>query len=405
LATEKLPHRDDAKNICLPTNTRRLEISSAPIKNAVVISDVYGQRGGAYRVTSLLCQTLAELGFRVTCFATWVDTDSLTGQESFSIVRPLIRRGYRWDIPNRILAWQASRFIHKSEATAVFVVGLTGLCGYLLSSRVAGQLLVWELTNANPDNKFVSPKAAELLHRCRAVLSPAKVIDENIRETYEFPGEIKRLPFWIEDEQLGYTPPPEKFRADFLFLARREDDKGLRELIEATALLRKDHPKIRVLIGGPGDETPYRAQAERLGVSEQIEFCSLPSRNDAMNALSVCRYLVLPSYHEGYPLSLLEAAQRSVPFIASAVGSIHEVFSDCTAFTLIPAKNTQALKEAMHAKLVQIDSDYEAARRMGYETFCKLSSPKPVMGMLNMIFGEMNIGNTSSQTSKKATQV
>jgi glycosyltransferase involved in cell wall biosynthesis len=343
-------------------------------RNAVVISDVYGQRGGAYRVTSLLCQALADLDLKVSCFATWVDADSLTGLEQFRLVRPLIGRGYRWDIPNRILAWQAARFIRKSKATVVFVVGLTGLCGYLLGSDVADQLLVWELTNANPGNKFVSPKAAELLHRCKAVLSPARVIDDNIRETYHYPGEIKRLPFWIEDEHIGYSPSPDNFRADFLFLARREDDKGLRELIEATALLRADHPDARVLIGGPGDETPYRVLADRLGVSKQIQFCSLPSRSEAMAALSACRYLVLPSYHEGYPLSLLEAAQRSVPFIASRVGSISEIFPEGIAFTLIPARDTQSLKEAMDAKLLRSDGDYETARKIAFNTFRDLSS-------------------------------
>lgn len=336
------------------------------MREAVVISDVYGQRGGAYRVASLLCHALADLGIRVTCFVTWVDQDSLTGQEPFRIVRPLIRRAYRWDIPNRILALQATRFIRSREESMVISVGLTALCGYLLGSDVADRLLVWELTNAEVGNKFVSPRAAELLHRCQAVLSPAKVIDQSIRETYRYRGEIKRLPFWIEDEQLGYTPAPDQFRADFLFLARREDDKGLRELIEATALLRSEHPAVRVLIGGPGDETPYRRQAERLGVSEQIEFCALPSRTEAMAALSACRYLVLPSYHEGYPLSLLEAAQRSVPFIATDVGSIRDVFSACEGAIIVFPRDVASLFQQMTAAL-QFGSDVYNQKRRAVE--------------------------------------
>ena len=135
--------------------------------DVVVVSDVYGQRGGAYRVTSLLSQSLADCGFNTTCFATWVDLDSLTGREYFTIVQPLIKRGYRWNIPNRVLARQAQHMIESKSPVAVFVIGLTKLCGYLLNSRVADQLLVWELTNANPGNKFVDQSAAKGLSHCR----------------------------------------------------------------------------------------------------------------------------------------------------------------------------------------------------------------------------------------------
>ena len=345
-----------------------------------MISDVYGQRGGAYRVTSLLCQTFADLGIRVTCFATWVDDDSLTGREPFNIVRPLIRRGYQWDIPNRILAWQASRFIHRTEAAVVIVVGLTGLCGYLLSSNIADRLLVWELTNADAGNKFVSPKAAERLHQCRAVLSPAKVIDDNIRETYGYTGEIKRLPFWIEDEQLGYTPPPDKFGADFIFLARREDDKGLRELIRATGILREQRP-LHVQIAGPGNQEPYQRLAEELDCGESIEFVSLPQRAEAMEALGRSRFLVLPSYHEGYPLSLLEAARLSVPFIATEVGSVREIFGDSPGCHIIPARDAAALANAMEEALTENDT-YDAKRRAIHTSFTKLSSANSVQQSL-----------------------
>lgn len=357
--------------------------------SAVVVSDVYGQRGGAYRVTSLLCRALAEMDLKVTCFATWVDADSVTGDEAFEIVRPRFNHGYRWDIPNRVLAWQARRFIETNDPTAIFVVGLTKICGHLLNSQVADQLLVWELTNANPDNKFVDKTAASKLPRCRKVVSPATTIDDGIRSTYSYTGEITRLPFWIEDEKLSSAPPPEEFEADFLFLARREDDKGLRELIQATGVLSKQIPRLRVLIAGPGDATPYRTLADECGASEAISFCSLPSRDDAMKTLSRCRFLVLPSYHEGYPLSLLEAAQYSIPIIATDVGSIREVFGDCEGCCIIPPRDTDSLVEAMKSRFTMETSNYIAARRAVHQRFTKLSSEAAVRHRLrNTLFDD-----------------
>ena len=360
-------------------------------KNVMVISDVLGQRGGAYRATALLCQALRALGAKVTCFATFVESESQAdfASKSIRIVRPLLRRGYRWDWPNRTLAWQARRHIETVRPNAVIVMGLTRLCGYLLDSSVADQLLVWELTNADPGNKFVDAKAARLLSRCRTVLSPALSIDQHIRTTYRYEGPIERLPFWIEDEGLSYSPPPEEFIADFIFLARREDDKGLRELIQATAMLANEFPKVKVLIGGPGRAEPYAALAAELGVLNNVSFCSLPSREDAMRALSASRCLVLPSYHEGYPLSLLEAAQRSVPFIATTVGSVSEVFAGYAGCQLIPDRDSRLLYDKMNRVLFVPSDHYLMWRRSAHERFRELSSSHSIMGMLAHVFSRM----------------
>ncbi len=350
--------------------------------SVVVVSDVYGQRGGAYRVTSLLCRALAEMDLKVTCFATWVDADSVTGDEGFEIVQPRFSHGSRWDIPNRVLARQAQRGIEAKNPVAVFVVGLTKICGHLLGSRVADRLLVWELTNANPNNKFVDKTAANKLSRCLKVISPAATIDDGIRSTYSYTGEIARLPFWIEDEKISSNLPPADFEADFLFLARREDDKGLRELIRATAVLSKEISDLRVLIAGPGDATPYQTLANECGASRAVSFCSLPSRQDAMQALSRCRFLVLPSYHEGYPLSLLEAAQYSIPVIATDVGSIREVFGDCTGCCIIAPRDVESLTDAMKSRFKMETRDYITARRTIHQRFTELSSHTAVRDRL-----------------------
>lgn len=359
------------------------KLNDNPRATAVVISDVYGQRGGAYRVTSLLCEMLCEMDVETTCFSTWVDTDSHHINDRHRLVRPWISRGYRWDLPNRAIAKQAARYIRRAKPTAVFAIGLTKLCGYLLNSTVADRLYVWELTNAEPGNKFVSSDAAESLYRARAVLSPALTIDQSIRSTYQYQGKIQRLPFWIEDDCSGYSEQPQSFTTDFLFLARREDDKGLRELIQATALLVTDMPNLRVLIGGPGDESRYQNLARELKVDDCITFRALPSRIDAMNTLAASRYMVLPSYHEGYPLSLLEAAQKSVPFITTDVGAIRDVFSACEGCTIVAPRDTQALFHAMRNLMNATPNDYRASRIAVYKRFEALSSRSSVHAMLH----------------------
>lgn len=358
-------------------------------KTAVVISDVLGQNAGAYRATLLLCRELAQLGYRVTCFATWVEEDGLNRDEPFSIVRPLVRRGYRWDWPNRCLAAQAAKHIRKQNPDAVFVVGVTRLCRYLLESSAADRLLVWELTDGE-GNKFVDEQACRLLGKCRAVLAPSETVERNLRKTYRYDGTVVRLPFWIEDENLPYLPPPETFLADFLFLGRREDEKGLRELIEATGIVSKDYPDISVCIGGFGETAPYRKQVADLQLESQVFFREYPKRSDAMDALATSRFLVLPSYHEGYPLVLLEAAQRSVPFLATSVGSVAEIFGGAPAAVIESPRAPRSLAAAMRDLLVESPDLYVKRRVSAHGFFSALSSAPTVSS--NILYSLEQVG-------------
>lgn len=305
-------------------------VSGAP-SQAVVISDVVGQRGGAYRATALLSEALCDIGLKTTTFARWVEPDFKVPRERWKIVRPLIGRGSRWQWPEKILARQAAAWIERTGPNLVLVVGLTSLCARMLRLVQPHLIWVWELTNAAPGNKFVDCEVVQKLNRARGVLSPAKIIDDAIRSNYGYDGPIERLPFWIEPGPGHYLPPPHTFSCDFLFLSRREDDKGLTDLIRATAIVAKTFRNFRVLVAGPGPAACYMELAEKLQLTDIIDFRTLVSRSEAMEVLANTRYVVLPSHHEGFPISILEGTQRSIPFITTPVGAIPEMLGNSDA--------------------------------------------------------------------------
>ncbi len=376
-----------------------------------VVSDVLGREAGAYLATWLLCRELARLGPKVTCFA---QHESWAGQESadqFEVVRPWLQKGCRWDWPGQCLAWQANRRIRREQPDLVLVVGVTPLAKYLLKSASASQLLIWELTNANPGNKFVDREAARLLSCCRGLLSPSKAIDQYIRQTYGYQGPILRLPFWVEDEsekqkaegrgqrtevgglreQDNRTAGPRDngFAADFIFLGRRDKEKGLNELIRATALVAKEFPTVRVLIAGQGTEEPYAGLARELCVGTNVSFHFFPTRAETMDALSHSRCLVLPSYHEGYPLVLLEAAQHGVPVIATTVGSIPELLNGSRAAILVPPRDVSSLGGAMLRILRESPQDYEQRCRTALDLFGRVSSAEAVATRLKSLLAQL----------------
>ena len=417
-------------------------------QRAFVVSDMLGEKAGSHVATLLLCRQLQQLDLRVDCFAVAATWDKRMPDLPFAVSRPWLRRGWRWDWPGKCLAWQVMSRIRSEKPRWVFVVGLTRLSSYLLSSDVAEQLIVWELTNATPGNKHVNAVARQLLGRCRAVLSPSQTIDQNIRINHGCKGRILRLPFWIEEvegeeqkaesrkqkpedgrqraegrgqrtedrgqktevrsqwaeireggklkaesgEQKGHESDlrspvsglrsPRSASADFIFLGRRDVEKGLHELVRATVEVAKQFPGVRVLIAGPGSEAPFAAAARELGVGGNIQFQFFRTREDTMAALKRSLWLVLPSYHEGYPLVLLEAAQSGVPFIATSVGSVPELYRESAAAILIPPRNHHALAEAMLHLMSESTEQYNHRRDAARAAFHRLSSAGSVRAQL-----------------------
>ncbi|MFM7168507.1 MAG: glycosyltransferase family 4 protein, partial [Planctomycetaceae bacterium] len=301
---------------------------SGNLPKAIVVSDVCGQRGGAYRATSLLCEALCDAGFAATLFAGWVESDFQTAERRWRLHLPVVRRGCRWSVPARFQAWQASRAIQRERPELVIAVGLTRVTGLLLGTAAAPHTLVWELTNAEPGNKFVDLRAVRLLSRARGMLSPATVIDRAIRQNYGYQGSIQRLPFWIEAQPAAQSLKPAEFDCDFLFLSRRESDKGLGDLLDAAAELSREGRRFRLSIAGAGSAEPFQTQATELINAGLVKFLSLPSRSDAMAMLRRSRFVVLPSHHEGYPISILESLQAAVPLITTPVGAVPEMLGE-----------------------------------------------------------------------------
>lgn len=121
--------------------------------------------------------------------------------------------------------------------------------------------------------------------------------------------------------------------------------KGHSLLIEAMAILSKDHPDVvAVSIGGEkhdGDLKRIRSQAAALGVRDRIRF--LGRREDALAFVAAADVVVNPSDVEGLPLSILEALALARPVVATAVGGVPSVVRDGETGILVEPGDPDAL--------------------------------------------------------------
>lgn len=143
-------------------------------------------------------------------------------------------------------------------------------------------------------------------------------------------------------------------------LGRLTEVKGLEHFLVAAKQLLRYRQDLHFLIVGEG---PLRPSLERrvkvLGIADHVTF--LGHRDNPYSVLSEMDVFVLPSLHEGIPMVILEALALARPVVATNVGGIPEVITDCIHGLLVPRADPTALAEACTKFL----DDRDLAERCG----------------------------------------
>jgi glycosyltransferase involved in cell wall biosynthesis/ribosomal protein S18 acetylase RimI-like enzyme len=145
-----------------------------------------------------------------------------------------------------------------------------------------------------------------------------------------------------------------------LSISRLAADKGLNDLIEATALLPPTARHIHVVIAGDGPASDQlKRLANTLAVTDRVTFTGF--REDVGDLLGACDLVILPSLREGLSMSLLEAMAAGKPIIATSIGSQKEVASHGEMALLVPPANPPALRNA----ILRLAGDLSLMTRLG----------------------------------------
>lgn len=122
--------------------------------------------------------------------------------------------------------------------------------------------------------------------------------------------------------------------------------KAHKVLIDAAARLSAKAPHITFLLVGEGPlEAQLKTQAGQLNVDDTVRFAGF--RRDIPDLLSAADLFVLPSYSEGLPVSVIEAAAAGLPVVASRVGGLSEIVEEDVTGNLVPAGDADALARAI----------------------------------------------------------
>jgi glycosyltransferase involved in cell wall biosynthesis len=168
----------------------------------------------------------------------------------------------------------------------------------------------------------------------------------------------------VDTEQFRPAPEPAG-EPVVLFAGRLIEDKGIREFVAAAQALRADGVPARFIAAGePDPENPRSIPPPALDGWRRAGPVEWPGHvPDMAGLMSRSHIICLPSYHEGVPKVLLEAAASGRPVVATAIAGCRSVVEEGVTGLLVPARDAQALRAALETLLRRPD----LRRRMGGE--------------------------------------
>lgn len=155
----------------------------------------------------------------------------------------------------------------------------------------------------------------------------------------------------VDCRAFSSAPPKEREggRLRLLFVGRLLGDKGVRELAGAMRLLKPRYPELSlILVGelGAANRTAISQQEVDGWVAEGL-LTHAGHADDVRPFMTAADAVILPSYREGMPRALLEAAAMARPLLASDVPGCREIVRDGENGLLFQVRSAQSAADAI----------------------------------------------------------
>ncbi len=154
--------------------------------------------------------------------------------------------------------------------------------------------------------------------------------------------------------------------------------KGSYDLVAAAARVLANRADVHLRLGGDGELDQVAAHAKALGVADRVALLGWVRDADRDRQLASASVYALPSYHEGLPMSVLEAMAAGLPILSTPVGGIPEAVTHGVEGFLVPPGDVECI--ARH--LERLLSEPGLAQRMGEAARRKIQCQFSVDAML-----------------------
>lgn len=144
-----------------------------------------------------------------------------------------------------------------------------------------------------------------------------------------------------------FRAPKSKYDNDvpqLCMVARFSPQKDHTTLLNALSRLKDQEWHLNLI--GDGDEKPYKALAQSLGIIDRITFHG--QMDNVPDFLETQDIFLLISHWEGFPRSIIEAMRASLPVITTRTAGSPEAVRAFKTGYIVPERNVKALERAIN---------------------------------------------------------
>ncbi|MDC0947832.1 glycosyltransferase [Gammaproteobacteria bacterium] len=252
--------------------------------------------------------------------------------------------------------WRLWRIVRRERPTILHAHYLSsyGLLAALVPARI-------KIVSAWGSDVYVYPKSRWwrssllrfVLWRADYILSTSKAMAGELAAYTTKP--ITITPFGIDLNQFFLGGNALELKDGMVTIGIVKSIKpvyGIDTLIRAMAIVskRRDDLNVRLIVIGGGSEkeiSTLKTEAERLGISEQVDFLGECPHNRIHQMHQLIDIACYPSHFESFGVSILESSASGRPVIVSDVGGLPEVVVNGKTGLVVPVRNEKALADAI----------------------------------------------------------
>ncbi|NBL64820.1 glycosyltransferase [Flavobacterium sp. NST-5] len=132
----------------------------------------------------------------------------------------------------------------------------------------------------------------------------------------------------------------------FIFVGRLVGDKGLNELVAAFENLNSERAKL-ILVGSYEPELDPLSSNTMNSINNNPNIISVGYQTDVKPYFGIADVLTFPSYREGFPNVVMQAAAMQLNCIVSDINGCNEIIKDGENGWIVPVKNSEKLQDKM----------------------------------------------------------
>lgn len=176
-----------------------------------------------------------------------------------------------------------------------------------------------------------------------------------------------------------------------LFVGRLNRDKGMLDLATAFDAIAREQPDVELLLVGAEEDVPFSyIQKHCYAVQNRLHYVSFAVTPE--HYMAAADVFCLPSYREGFGMTIIEAAACGVPAVASRIYGITDAVADGKTGVLFTAGDVSALTQA----LLTLITDNMLRKQMGdaaRERVIKLFSSERITGDMVALYDSLTEGS------------